>query len=269
MGSQGPDISELRQLYLISKSASPTTEELLLPSLPYGIHSSSGQMLGTRHTGLAVTGPGASGGTGWRTVLSLGQMRFFGGPEIGFPRAAASIVNLLSVLRSLRLSGRAQPLLNSNVSLPFLSVLTGRGGYSLGGSAGARSWKCWPEASVTRIGACRGGSSTTSGRAGREAAAVTGLHLALDGALSRPPVLVEHWAESALLSSIGKGEGHPSRNPVEFPFLPWVNFCAINIFPFPFWIQNLVQVRWSWANPSHESIYGFWSRCPGSPVTTV
>ena len=67
-----------------------------------------------------------------------------------FPRAAASIANLLSVLfRSLQLSARAQSLLNSNVSLPFLSVLTGRGGYSLGGSAGAGSWKCWPEASVT------------------------------------------------------------------------------------------------------------------------
>ena len=57
MGSRGPDISELQQPYLISKSASPTTEELPLPSLPYGIHSSSGQMLGTRHTGLAVMGP--------------------------------------------------------------------------------------------------------------------------------------------------------------------------------------------------------------------
>ena len=43
------------------------------------------------------------------------------------PRAAAGIVNLLSVLfRSLRLSGRGQFLLNSNVSLPFLSVLTER-----------------------------------------------------------------------------------------------------------------------------------------------
>ena len=53
---------------------------------------------------------------------------------MNFPRAAASIANLLSVLfRSLQLSGRAQSLLNSNVSLPFLSVLTGRGGYSVGG----------------------------------------------------------------------------------------------------------------------------------------
>ena len=80
-------------------------------------------------------------------VLSLGQMRFSSGPEIDFPRAAACTVSLLSVLfRSLWLSGRAQSLLNSNVSLPFLSVLTGRGGYSLGSSVGARSWKCWPEA---------------------------------------------------------------------------------------------------------------------------
>ena len=110
-----------------------------------------------------------------------------------FPRAAASIANLLSVLfRSLRLSDRAQSLLNSKVSLPCLSVLTGREGYNLGGLAGARSWKCWPEASFTGIGACRGGGSTTSGRAGRGAAAAAGLHLALDWALRRPPILVEH-----------------------------------------------------------------------------
>ena len=110
-----------------------------------------------------------------------------------FPRAAANIANLLSVLfHSLQLSGRVQSLLNSNVSLPFLSVLTRRDGYSLGGLAGAGSWKCWPEASVTGIGACRGGGSTTSGRAGRGAAAIAGLHLALDWALRQPPILVEH-----------------------------------------------------------------------------
>ena len=132
-------------------------------------------------------------------------MRFSGGPYIHLPRAAASIANLLSVLfRSLRLSGRAQPLLNSNVSLPFLSVLTGRGGYSLGGLAGAGSWKCWPEASVTRIGACRGGSSTNSRRAGGGAVAAAGLPLALDGALRRPPVLVEHWEAGTSLSSMGE-----------------------------------------------------------------
>ena len=38
-------------------------------------------------------------------------------------------------------------------------------------------------------------------------------------------------------------------------FLSSVSFCAINIFPFPFWIQNLVQGGGSWANPSHESIW--------------
>ena len=62
---------------------------------------------------------------------------------------------------------------------PFLSVLTGRGryslgSYSLGSSAGARSWKCWPKAYATRIGACRGGGSMTSRRAGRGAAAAAG-----------------------------------------------------------------------------------------------
>ena len=108
-----------------------------------------------------------------------------------FPRAAANIANLLSVLfRSLQLSGRVQSLLNSNVSLPFLSVLTRRDGYSLGGLAGAGSWKCWPEASVTGIGACRG--STISGRAGGGAVVAAGLHLAVDQALRRPSILVEH-----------------------------------------------------------------------------
>ena len=57
---------------------------------------------------------------------------------------------------------------------PFLSVLTRRGGYSLGSLAGARSWKCWPKAYATRIRACRGGGSMTSRRAGRGAAAAAG-----------------------------------------------------------------------------------------------
>ena len=46
----------------------------------------------------------------------------------------------------------------------------------------------------------------------------------------------------ASLSSMGEGSGHFRPNPVKFPFLSSVNFCAINIFPFPFWIQNLVQI---------------------------
>ena len=50
----------------------------------------------------------------------------------------------------------------------------GRGGYSLGSSGGARSWKCWPEASVTGIGACQNCGSTNSGRAGGRAVAAAG-----------------------------------------------------------------------------------------------
>ena len=50
----------------------------------------------------------------------------------------------------------------------------GRGGYSLGNSAGAGSYKCWPEASVTGIGACQNCSSMNSGRAGGRAVAAAG-----------------------------------------------------------------------------------------------
>ena len=78
------------------------------------------------------------------------------------------------------------------------------------------------------------------------------LHLALDWAVRQPPVLVELWEAGVSLSSMGEGSGRPRPNPVEFPFLSSVNFCAIIIFPFPFWIQNLVQVGGSWANPSYE-----------------
>ena len=62
------------------------------------------------------------------------------------------------------------------------------------------------------------------------------LHLALDWAVRRPPVLVEHWEAGASLSSMGEGSGRLRPNSVEFPFLSSVNFCAINIFPFTFWI---------------------------------
>ena len=60
MGSQGPDISEPRQPYLISKPASPTTAGASSSFLALGYLFK----LGTRHTGLAVMGPGASVGTG-------------------------------------------------------------------------------------------------------------------------------------------------------------------------------------------------------------
>ena len=83
------------------------------------------------------------------------------------------------------------------------------------------------------------------------------LHLALDRALRRPPVVVEHWEAGVSLSSMGERSGHPRPNPVEFPFSSSVNFCALNIFPFSFWIQNLAQVGGSQANPGHESIDGY------------
>ena len=82
----------------------------------------------------------------------------------------------------------------------------------------------------------------TSGRAGGGAAAAAGLHLALDRAVRRRPVLVEHREAGASLSSMGEGSGRPRPNSVEFPFLSSVNFSAINIFPFPFWLQKLVQI---------------------------
>ena len=133
-------------------------------------------------------------------------MRFSGVPEIDFPRAAACTVSLLSVLfHSLLLSGRAQSLLNSKVSLPFLSVLTGRGGYSLGGSVGAGFWKCWPEAFVTGIGACPNRGSMNSGKAGEGAAAVaetspgpgSGIKAASgrSGALGGRQVIIQHGGE--------------------------------------------------------------------------
>ena len=105
-------------------------------------------------------------------------MRFCGGPEIDFPRAAASIANLLCVLfPSLRLSGRAQSLLNSNVSLPFLSVLTGRGGrggYSLGGLAGADPGSVGQRLLSLGLEPAKNSGSTNSGRAGRRAVAAAG-----------------------------------------------------------------------------------------------
>ena len=162
-------------------------------------------------------------------------MRFSRGPEIDFPRAAASTVNLSTILfPSLWLSGRAQSLLNSNVSLPLLSVLTGRGRYSLGGSAGAD-----PGSVGQRLlsPAAQTAALRPPGELAEEQRLLQELHLALDQALRRPPVLVKHWEAGESLYSIGEGSGHPRPNPVEFLFLSSVNFCAINIFPFPFWIR--------------------------------
>ena len=135
MGSRGPDISEPWKPYLISKPASPTTAGASSSFLALGHSFFQWPKAWHQAHWFGCIGPGPPLG------LVEGQRRFSGRPEIDFPRAAASIVNLLSVLfRSLRLCGRVQSLFNSNISLPFLSVvLTGRGGYSLGGSAGAGS----------------------------------------------------------------------------------------------------------------------------------
>ena len=120
-------------------------------------------------------------------------------------------------------------MLNSNVSLPFLSVLTGRGGYSLGGSAG--SWKCWPEASVTGLEPAKTAALRTPGVLAEEQRLLQELHLALDRALRRPPVLVKHWEAGASLSSIGEGPAHPHSNPVEFSFLSSI-FVPLIFSPF-------------------------------------
>ena len=128
-----------------------------------------------------------------------------------FPRAAASIANLLSVLfRSLRLSDRAQSLLNSNVSLPFLSVLTRRGRYSLGGSdPGSVGQRLLPPGSEpAELGALR-----PLGEPAEEQRLLQELHLALDRALRRPPALVEHCAGRHVVILYGGGAGHPSPNP--------------------------------------------------------
>ena len=122
-------------------------------------------------------------------------------------------------------------------SSPFPSVFTGRGGYNLGGPAEVEFWGRWPEVSIAGIGACQNGGSTNSGRVGRRAAAAAGTSPGPGSALRRPPVLVEPWEAGASLSSMGEGSGHPRPNPAEFPFLSSVDFCVINIFPFPFWIQ--------------------------------
>ena len=45
------------------------------------------------------------------------------------------------------------------------------------------------------------------------------LHITLDRALRRPPVLVEHWEAGASLSSMGEESGHPRPNPIEFSVL--------------------------------------------------
>ena len=59
------------------------------------------------------------------------------------------------------------------------------------------------------IGACPNGGSTNSGEPAEEQQLLQKLHLALDRALRRPPVVVEHWEAGASSSSMGRGQVIP------------------------------------------------------------
>ena len=122
MGSWGPNISEPRQPYLISKPATPTTAGASFSFL--ALEYSFFQWPKPQHRAHWFGCNGVQG-LHWdqlKDVLSLGQRRFSGGPKIDFPRAVASIVNLLSVrFRSLWLSGRAQ--IKSDQSLSRVDYL--------------------------------------------------------------------------------------------------------------------------------------------------
>ena len=160
MGSRGPDISEPRQPYLISKSASPTTAGASSSFLALG-HSFF-QWPKAQHQSHWFGCNGALGlhalGLRWDRLKDCpapGAEEFFRRAQNRLSQSSSwHCKSLVCSLSFLWLPGRAQFLLNSNVSLPFLSVFMERGGYSLDGLAGAGFWKCWPEASVTRIGAC-------------------------------------------------------------------------------------------------------------------
>ena len=65
-------------------------------------------------------------------------------------------------------------------------------------------------------------------------------HPALDGALRRPPVLVEPWEAGASLSSMGEGSVHPHPNPVEFPFFIII-FVPLIFSPFPSGYRTLSE----------------------------
>ena len=109
MGSRGPDISEPRQPYLLSKSASPTTAGASSSFLALGTHSSSGPKLGTGHTGLAVTGPGASWGPVEGLSCPWGRGGFPEGPRLTFPeqQLALQISCLFSFVPSGSLAERS------------------------------------------------------------------------------------------------------------------------------------------------------------------
>ena len=109
MGSRGPAISEPGQPYLISKPASPTTVGASSSFLALGTHSSSGPKLGTGHTGLAVTGPGASWGPVEGLSCPWGRGGFPEGPRLTFPeqQLALQISCLFSFVPSGSLAERS------------------------------------------------------------------------------------------------------------------------------------------------------------------
>ena len=137
---------------------------------------------------------------------------------------------------------------------PFLFLLTGTGRYSLGGLAGVECWGRCPEAPSAGIGACRNGSSMIFWGAGGRAAAVAGISAGPGSGIKADsgPGGALGGACIIIIQYEGGARSFPP-NPVE-SFSSSVNFCAMNNFPFPFGIQNLVQGGGCWANPSHESI---------------
>ena len=71
---------------------------------------------------------------------------------------------------------------------------------------------------------------------------------------------------SGIKAASGPGEALVSRRVIiqhgggvrlNFFFYHQSIFVPLIFFPFPFWIQNLVQAGGSQANPSHESIDGY------------
>ena len=97
---------------------------------------------------------------------------------------------------------------------PFLSVLTRRGRYSLGGLDGARSWKCWPEASATGIDTCQSCGSMTSERAGRGAVAAAGTSPGPGSSIEAASGPGGALGGGRIIVRYGGGAGHPCPSPV-------------------------------------------------------
>ena len=103
-------------------------------------------------------------------------------------------------------------------SPPFPSVLTGRGGYNLEVQLRWNSGGIDPRSPSLGSEPAEVAALQSPGELAEEQRLLPELHLALDRALRRPLVLVEHWAAGESFSSMGKASGYPRPNPVEFPF---------------------------------------------------